>query len=135
MRRVLALTAIRSEYFLSRALFQAIDAHPGLELELVVAGAHLSPHHGHTVRAIEADGFRIVDRIESLLYSDRDAARIKGAALELQILSHIVDARRPDWLLGDNRQGGTHDAGAVRRLHEHPRRPLRGGRSRGGKRR
>jgi GDP/UDP-N,N'-diacetylbacillosamine 2-epimerase (hydrolysing) len=84
---------------LQRPMFQAIMAHPALALELVVTGAHLSPLHGYTVREVEADGLPIVSRIESLLYADRDGARLKGAALQLQVLSHVVDERRPDWLL------------------------------------
>jgi GDP/UDP-N,N'-diacetylbacillosamine 2-epimerase (hydrolysing) len=109
MRRVLAITGIRSEYYLQRPIFQAIADHAGLELELVVTGAHLSPLHGYTVAAIEADGFPIAERVESLLYSDRDAGRIKGAALQLQVLAHIVDSRRPDWLLaaGDREEAIT----------------------------
>jgi len=98
-RRVLAITAIRSEYFLQKPILRAIVDHPGLELELVVTGAHLSPLHGHTVKDIEADGFPIVARIENLIYSDRDAARLKGAASQLQVLTHVVDELRPDWLL------------------------------------
>jgi GDP/UDP-N,N'-diacetylbacillosamine 2-epimerase (hydrolysing) len=86
-RRVLCITAIRSEYFLQRPIFQAIMDRPELELSLVVTGAHLSPLHGYTAK-----------EIESLLYSDRDAARLKGGALQLQVLSHIVDRQRPDWL-------------------------------------
>lgn len=95
----MCISAIRSEYFLQRPIFQAIMEHPLLELELVVAGAHLSPLHGYTVRQIETDGFPIVERVESLLYSDSDAARLKGAALQLELLAHIVDSRRPDWLV------------------------------------
>ncbi len=98
-RRVLGITAIRSEYFLQRSILRAIVDHPELELELVVTGAHLSPLHGHTVKDIEADGFPIVARIENLIYSDRDAARLKGAASQLQVLTHVVDELRPDWLL------------------------------------
>jgi GDP/UDP-N,N'-diacetylbacillosamine 2-epimerase (hydrolysing) len=98
-RQVLAITAIRSEYYLQRAIFHAINEHPDLELTLIVTGAHLSPLHGYSVKTIEADGFHIAERIESLIFSDRDAARLKGAASQLQVLSHIVDARRPDWLL------------------------------------
>src|ERR1044072_8684092 len=98
-RRVLAITGIRSEYFLQRPIFQAIMDHPQLDLELVVTGAHLSPLHGYTVKQIEADAFPISDRIESLVNSDRDAARLRGAANQLQVLTHIVDAKRPDWLL------------------------------------
>lgn len=98
-RRVLGITAIRSEYFLQRPILRAIVEHPDLELSLVVTGAHLSPLHDYTVREIEADGFPIAARIESLLYSDHDAARLKGAATQLQVLAHVVDERRPDWLL------------------------------------
>ena len=98
-RRVLGITAIRSEYFLQRPILRAIVDHPELELELVVTGAHLSPLHGHTVKQIEADGFPIVARIENLIYSDHDAARLQGAASQLQVLTHVVDERRPDWLL------------------------------------
>ncbi len=98
-RTVLCLTGIRSEYFLQRPLFRAIMNHSDLNLELVVAGAHMSPLHDCTVRVIEQDGFPIVERVDSMLYSNRDAARLKGAGIQLQILTHIVDARRPDWLL------------------------------------
>ncbi len=98
-RRVLAVTGIRSEYFLQRSILQAIAAHPCLTLEVVVTGAHLSPLHGGTVREIERDGFPIAARLETLLDSDRDAGRLKGAALQLQSLAQVVDDRRPDWLL------------------------------------
>ena len=98
-RRVLGITAIRSEYFLQRPILRAIMDHPELELSLVVTGAHLSPLHGHTIKEIEADGFPIAARIESLIFSDRDAARLKGAAAQLQVLAHVVDELRPDWLL------------------------------------
>jgi len=98
-RRVLGITAIRSEYFLQKSIFSAIMDHPQLELSLIVTGAHLSPLHEHTVRDVEADGFPILARIESLLYSNHDAARLKGAATQLQVLAHVVDQYRPDWLL------------------------------------
>lgn len=98
-RKVLGITAIRSEYFLQRPILRAIAEHPKLELSLVVTGAHLSPLHDYTVREIESDGFPIAARIESLLYSNHDAARLKGAASQLQVLAHVVDQYRPDWLL------------------------------------
>ena len=98
-RRVLGITAIRSEYFLQQSILRATVDHPELELQLIVTGAHLSPLHGYTVKQIEADGFPIVARIENLIYSDRDAARLKGAASQLQVLTHLVDELRPDWLL------------------------------------
>ena len=98
-RRILGITAIRSEYFLQRPVFDAIRQHSDLELALIVTGAHLSPLHNYTVREIEKDGYPIAARIENLINSDRDAARLKGAATQLQIVAHLVDQLRPDWLL------------------------------------
>jgi GDP/UDP-N,N'-diacetylbacillosamine 2-epimerase (hydrolysing) len=98
-RRVLGITAIRSEYFLQRPIFQAIQEHSDLELSVVVAGAHHSPHHGYTAKQVEADGFPIAARIENLILSDHDADRLKGAAIQLQSLVELVDKMRPDWLL------------------------------------
>jgi GDP/UDP-N,N'-diacetylbacillosamine 2-epimerase (hydrolysing) len=108
-KQVLAITGIRSEYFLQRPILRAMMEHPELELGVIVTGAHLSPLHGQTVAAIEADGFPIVERIESLLNSDRDGARLKGAATQLQVLAHVVDSRRPDWLFiaGDREESIT----------------------------
>jgi GDP/UDP-N,N'-diacetylbacillosamine 2-epimerase (hydrolysing) len=98
-RRVLCITGIRSEYYLQRSIFRAIADHPELELQLVVTGAHLSPLHGYSVRDIEADGFPILERIESLLWSSNDTGRIRGAGMQLQILAHILGRERPHWVL------------------------------------
>ena len=98
-RRVLGITAIRSEYFLQRPIFQAIADHPELELSLVVAGAHLSKIHGYTIKDVERDGFTIIERIDNLKLSDHDADRLDGAAVQLRALTQIVDRIRPDWLL------------------------------------
>lgn len=99
MRTVLGLTGIRSDYFLARPIFRAIEEHSNLDFKLIVAGAHLTSLHGRTGRLIEEDGFDIVERIDNLLQSDRDASRLIGAVLQLQVLSHVVDRVRPDWLL------------------------------------
>jgi len=98
-RRVLGITAIRSEYFLQRPIFQAIKEHPDLELSVIVAGAHHSAHHGYTAKQVEADGFAIAAKIENLILSDHDADRLKGAAIQLQSLVEVVDKMRPSWLL------------------------------------
>lgn len=109
MKKVLAITAIRSEYFLQRSILRSIMDHPELELSLIVTGAHLSSLHGYTVKDVEADGFPIVERIENLSDWDRDTARLKGVGIQLQALVPVVDARRPDWLLlpGDREESIT----------------------------
>ena len=98
-RQVLAITAIRSEYFLQRPIFQAIMDHADLELAVIIGGAHLSELHNFSFREVEADGFPVVAKIDNLIRSDHDADRLKGAANQLQALTDIVDSRRPQWLL------------------------------------
>jgi GDP/UDP-N,N'-diacetylbacillosamine 2-epimerase (hydrolysing) len=84
--------------------------------------------HGYTWKAIEADGLPIIERIESLIYSDHDAARLKGAALQLQVLAHVADKMRPDWLLF-SRPGRSNDDGIMWSLFRAGYGSLRGRRS------
>lgn len=98
-RNILAVTGIRSEYYLQRPVFQSIADHPDLNIDLIVTGAHLSPGGTESLNEINSDGFNIIDRVESLLYSDSASSRIKSASIQLQQLTHIVDHRRPDWIL------------------------------------
>jgi GDP/UDP-N,N'-diacetylbacillosamine 2-epimerase (hydrolysing) len=108
-RVVVAITGIRSEYFLQRPIFRAIAAHPQLELRVIVAGAHLSALHDHSVREVEQDEFAIVARIPNLIESDHDADRLKGAAEQLRALTEVIDVQRPAWLLapGDREEAIT----------------------------
>ncbi|MCP9941914.1 UDP-N-acetylglucosamine 2-epimerase (hydrolyzing) [Cyanobium sp. ATX 6E8] len=62
-RRIAVFTGSRAEYGLLRHLIKAIDAEPGLALQLIVSGSHLSQRHGSTVAEIEADGTPIAARV------------------------------------------------------------------------
>jgi UDP-hydrolysing UDP-N-acetyl-D-glucosamine 2-epimerase len=62
-RRIAVFTGSRAEYGLLRHLIKAIEAEPGLALQLIVSGSHLSQRHGSTVAEIEADGIPIAARV------------------------------------------------------------------------
>lgn len=98
-KRVTAVTGIRSEYDILFAVLKTIQAHPGLALDLIVTGAHLAPQFGHTVRQIEADGFTIAHRIDSLLDANTAGSRLKSAALQQIGLVQALEQRPPDFLL------------------------------------
>ena len=51
------------------------------ELQVVATNMHLSPEFGMTANEIEADGFRIDARVESLLSADTPSATIKSMGL------------------------------------------------------
>jgi len=108
MKKVLAITGIRSEYFFSRPVFYAIHNHPEMELHLVVTGAHLSPIHNYSYKEIEKDGFSIT-KIDSLINTDSLKGRAKGLSVQLQSLVDIVERFSPDWILaiGDREESLT----------------------------
>lgn len=109
MRKIVAVTGIRSEYDIMSSVYEAIRARGDLDLSLIVTGAHLSKTFGLTVEEIRKDGFVIAETVESLLNGDNDATRIKGAAIQLYGLAQAVDRIRPDWLLvlGDREESIT----------------------------
>jgi GDP/UDP-N,N'-diacetylbacillosamine 2-epimerase (hydrolysing) len=111
-RLVHFLTGIRSEYDILAPIIEAVSAKAGLEAGVIVTGAHLSEDYGLSVRQIEADGHRIVARIDSLLRSDGLGGRVKGAALQLAGLTDLFARETPDFLvvMGDREEtitGGT----------------------------
>ena len=98
-RKILAFTSGRSDYDLLSYLYKMLKEDPDIDFRLIVSNAHLSPTHGMTVRHIEADGIRILDKIETLLDSDSDSARIKSASLLLQNSIHSVERFSPDLII------------------------------------
>lgn len=118
MKKIHVLTGIRSEYDILAPVIGAISDTPGLEAGVIATGAHLGARHAHSVRQIEADGFPIVARIDSLLASDGLSGRVKGAALQLAGLADHFAMNRPDMLIvmGDREEPMT---GAVAASYHH----------------
>lgn len=97
------VTTSRAEYGICRALLEAIQKDPALELRLLVSGTHLSPQHGMTVREIQADGYEIAEEIEIMVSSDTPQGISKSVGLGLIGFAQAFDNFRPDILvvLGD----------------------------------
>lgn len=95
-RRIAVVSGIRSEYDILYSTLAAIRAHPNLELQLIVTGTHLSDVYGRTVSEIEADGFEIAERVESLLGSDSVSARAKSVGIQIVGLAQALSRLRPD---------------------------------------
>lgn len=108
-RRVFFLTGIRSEYDILAPIIAAVDATPAMQAEVIVTGAHLCPEFGLSVRQIEADGFRIVDRIESLSPSDTLKGRVEGVGRQFLGLANLFERESPDFLavMGDREESLT----------------------------
>src|SRR5258707_262101 len=76
-RSIAVVTTSRADYSHLYWPLHDLAAHPGVDLKLIVVGAHLSPEFGMTVREIEKDGFAIAGRVECLLSSDSDVGMAK----------------------------------------------------------
>lgn len=104
MKKVLAVTGIRSEYFILQPILEELVKRD-IELKLVVTGTHLSPLYGSTYKLIEKDGYSII-KLETLLSSDSLQGRSKSLGIQIMGLTDIVYIEKPDWLivLGDREE-------------------------------
>lgn len=102
-RKICVVTGSRAEYGLLFWLMKAIDADPGLVLQLVVTGTHLEPGFGNTVEVIEKDGFTIDARVPLGLEDDTPAGVTTSAAAALDGIGKAFATLQPDLiaLLGD----------------------------------
>ena len=102
-RKICVLTGTRADYGHLYWVLREIESDPLLDLQLVVTGAHLSSQWGSTVRVIEADGFKIDERIEMQLASDTQLATSKALGLGTIGCAEAFSRLKPDLvlLLGD----------------------------------
>ncbi len=99
MKKIAVVTTSRADYSHLYWPLKAMQAHPDIDLKLIVMAAHLSPEFGLTVREIEADGLPIAARVECLLSSDSDVGMAKSIGVGVLSLADILGATRPDLLL------------------------------------
>ncbi len=99
MKKILAITGIRSEYFILQPVLFALRQAGGFDVKLVVSGAHLSDWHGKTIDVISADGFEIAEKIDTLFMTNRKTQRVKGVGILTYALSQTIERESPDFLL------------------------------------
>jgi UDP-hydrolysing UDP-N-acetyl-D-glucosamine 2-epimerase len=103
LRSIAFFTSTRAEYGLLRPMMAEVASRPGLTLQVIVSGTHLSEAHGETWREIAADGFPIDARIDMRLGADDAEGVAASAALALSGTAQALSRLRPDVLvlLGD----------------------------------
>ena len=98
-RTIAVVTTSRADYSHLYWVLKDLEAHPQVDLKVIVLAAHLSPEFGATVSEIERDGFPIASRIECLLSSDSDVGMAKTLGLAVLGLTDALAQMRPDLLL------------------------------------
>lgn len=103
LRRIAFFTSTRAEYGLLRPLMAEVSSRPGLVLQIIASGTHLSEAHGSTWREIVTDGFSIDERVEMTVAGDDAVDTAKSAAQVLSGVASALARLKPDVLvlLGD----------------------------------
>lgn len=99
MKKILAITGIRSDYDLMSSLYKLLNKDPEINFGLIVGGAHMSQTYGRSFDLIKADGIKILLSVESLIDGNTKAARLKTASIMLQSIIDIVANWAPDIII------------------------------------
>ena len=95
-RRICVLVTARPSYSRIRSALRAIQAHPELELQLVVAASALLERYGGAIQAIEHDGFTPKARVYMVLEGENLVTSAKSTGLGLVELATVFDNLEPD---------------------------------------
>ncbi len=103
MKKLCVISTTRADYGLLRNLLGLIEQSSILELQLVVAGAHLLDDFGNTISEIQQDGFTVRFRVEGIGVKDNREHQITSASKALKGFGEAYRELNPDAvvLLGD----------------------------------
>ena len=98
-RKVCVVITARPSYSRIKTALRAIDKHPDLELQLVVAGAALLGRYGNAVDYIENDGFTIAERVYMVLEGENKTAMAKTTGLGVMELANVFYKLQPNMVI------------------------------------
>ena len=96
MRKVCIFIGSRANYSSIKSVMRAIDAHPDLQLQLVVGASALLDRFGSVVDLIEEDGFKPAARVTMIVEGETPATMAKSTGLGLLELPTIFEMLTPD---------------------------------------
>jgi len=98
-RKICVVTGSRADYGLLRFVMQGIKEDADLVLQVVATGMHMSPTFGLTYREIEADGFNIDAKVETLSSSDTPVGIAESMGKGLSGCAAVFSRLQPDVIL------------------------------------
>jgi UDP-hydrolysing UDP-N-acetyl-D-glucosamine 2-epimerase len=102
-RKICVVITARPSYSRVRTALKAIQEHPDLELQLVVAASALLDRYGSTVNYIERDGFTITEKVYMVIEGATLTTSAKTTGIGIMELSTTFDNLKPDMVctIGD----------------------------------
>ena len=103
MRKICVVTGTRAEYGLLSRLIRMIADAPDCQLQVIATNMHLMPEYGNTYQEIEADGFRIDEKVFMHKGSDDAYGVINSMSEEMIGMNAALCRLSPDLvvILGD----------------------------------
>lgn len=98
-RKICVVIGSRANYGSIKSAMRAIQAHPALELHVVVGASALVDRYGSVVNIIEKDGFKPSARVHMLIEGETPATMAKSTGLGLIELPTIFEQLQPDVVL------------------------------------
>ena len=95
-RKICVVITARPSYSRIRTALTAIQQHPDLELQLVVAASALLERYGNAIGAIERDGFTPAARVYMVVEGENLVTSAKTTGMGLVELATVFDNLRPD---------------------------------------
>lgn len=99
MKRICVVIGSRANYSSIKSAMRAIDAHPDLDLKVIVAASALLDRYGAVIRLIEEDGYKIAARVNMLIEGETPITMAKSTGLGLLELPTIFEQLAPDVIL------------------------------------
>ncbi len=98
-RKIAVVTSSRADYAHVRWLLHELARHPGIALQVLAVGPHLSPTFGHTGKSVTKRQTFAVEQIECLLDSDTDVGMAKTIGIATLGFADVLARLRPDILV------------------------------------
>ena len=95
-RKICVVVTARPSYSRIKTALTAIQDHPALELQLVIAGSALLDRYGNAVDFIEKDGFPIAAKVFMVLEGENPTTMAKTTGLGVMELTNVFYNLKPD---------------------------------------
>ena len=95
-RKICVVVTARPSYSRIKTALTAIQDHPGLELQLVIAGSALLDRYGNAVDFIEKDGFPIAAKVFMVLEGENPTTMAKTTGIGVMELTNVFYNLQPD---------------------------------------
>lgn len=95
-RKIIAVTGARSEYDLLYTVFRKLNDDERFDFGLIITGPHLTETFGNTYQNILNDGFKVYNKIYSLVDSNHKIGRANSVGFQIPSLANTINHEQPD---------------------------------------